>query len=212
MQDQNSRSEHLPRRARRIAGSREGSHKRRRRYCRRPSAAPHGPGGWRHTAHWRTWPGDTSGRVRRTPDAHRLLVHVAYRSSCAGTVRGLHLGYNAGSRAVVYSFSRCHLRRVLPRPLRRERPIPRLHGLGNALVFGPGLARQPLGWTPGGQNAYRLLPATRIQSLRDLLDDKSRRRGDGQQLSVARLDRLRETGKVGGLAERLATTVLHHPI
>jgi hypothetical protein len=31
-------------------------------------------------------------------------------------------------------------------------------------------------------------------------------------LSVARLDRLRATGKVGGLAERLATTVLHHAI
>ena len=47
-----------------------------------------------------------------------------------------------------------------------------------------GLARHPLGWTPGGHDAHRLLPATRIRCLRDLLDDEARRRGDGQQLSV----------------------------
>jgi predicted dithiol-disulfide oxidoreductase (DUF899 family) len=44
---------------------------------------------------------------------------------------------------------------------------------------GPGLARHPPGWTPGGHDAHRLLPATRIQCLRDLLDDEARRRGDG---------------------------------
>ena len=42
-----------------------------------------------------------------------------------------------------------------------------------------GLARNPPGRTPGGHDAPRLLPATRIQSLRDLLDDEARRRGDG---------------------------------
>src|SRR6266852_2136886 len=63
--------------------------------------------------------------------------------------------------------------------LAKARPVPRLHGLGDALVLGPGLARHPLGWTPGGQDAPRLLPATRIQGLRDLLDDDTRRRGDG---------------------------------
>ena len=69
-----------------------------------------------------------------------------------------------------------------------------------------GLARHSLGWTPGGHDAHRLLPATRIQCLRDLLDDEARRRGDGQQLRVARPDRLRAAGDVGGLAGRLATT------
>ena len=111
--------------------------------------------------------------------ADRLLLHVAHRPPCAGAVRGVHLGDIAGPRAVLYSFSRRHLRHVLPRPVRRERPVPRLHGLGDALVLGPGLARHPLGWTPGGHDAHRLLPATRIQSLRDLLDDEARRRGDG---------------------------------
>ena len=69
-----------------------------------------------------------------------------------------------------------------------------------------GLARHALGWTPGGHDAHRLLPATRIQRLRDLLDDEARRRGDGQQLPVARPDRLRAAGGVGGLAGRLAAT------
>ena len=116
--------------------------------------------------------------------------------------------YIAGPRAVLYSFSRRHLRHVLPRPVRRERPVPRLHGLGDALVLGrPGLARHSLGRTPGGHDAHRLLPAPRIQCLRDLLDVDARRRGDGQQLPAARPDRLRAAGDVGGLAHRLATTV-----
>ena len=65
----------------------------------------------------------------------------------------------------------------------------------------------PPGWTPSGHDAHRLLPATRIERLRDLLDDEARRRGDGQQLPVARSDRLRAAGGVGGLAGRLAATV-----
>jgi predicted dithiol-disulfide oxidoreductase (DUF899 family) len=40
------------------------------------------------------------------------------------------------------------------RPVRRERAVPRLHGLGDALVLGPGLARHPLGRTPDGQDAH----------------------------------------------------------
>ena len=66
---------------------------------------------------------------------------------------------------------------------------------------------ETLGRTPGGHDAHRLLPAPRIQCLRDLLDVDARRRGDGQQLPAARPDRLRAAGDVGGLAHRLATTV-----
>lgn len=39
---------------------------------------------------------------------------------------------------------------VLPRPIRRERQIPRVHRLADVLVLGAGLARQSLGWTPVG--------------------------------------------------------------
>ena len=56
----------------------------------------------------------------------------------------------------------------------------------------------------GGHVSPGLLPATRIQCLRDLLDKEARCRGDGQQLSAARLDGLRAAGEVGGLAGRLA--------
>jgi hypothetical protein len=126
----------------------------------------------------------------------------------AGAVRGVHLLYIAGPRAVQYSCTRRHLRHVLPRSVRRECPVPRLHGLEDALVLGsPGLARNALGRTPSGYDAHRLLPAPRIQCLRDLLDDDARRRSDGQQLPAARPDRLRAAGDVGGFADWLATMV-----
>src|SRR6266566_6296584 len=44
--------------------------------------------------------------------------------------------YHAGPRAVLSSLSRRHLRRVLPGAVRRERPLSRLYGLGDALVLG----------------------------------------------------------------------------
>ena len=117
------------------------------------------------------WPGDAVGCVRGTPAAHRLLLHVVRRPPRAGAVRGVHLLHIAGPRAVLPAFPRRHLRHVLPGPVRRERSLPRLHGLGDALVLGPGLARHAPGWTPGGHDAHRLLPAAGIQCLRDVLDD-----------------------------------------
>jgi hypothetical protein len=59
-----------------------------------------------------------------------------------------HTGHPAPELSYIHS--RGHLRCFLPRPVRRERPVPRLHGLGDALVFGPGLARHSQGWTPRG--------------------------------------------------------------
>ena len=111
-----------------------------------------------------------------SPATHRLLLHVACRSPGGGAVRGVQPLYIAGPRVVFSAFSRRHLRHVLPGPVRRERPLPRLHGLGDALVLGgPELAQNSLGRTPGRHDAYRLLPATRSQCLRDLLDDDARR-------------------------------------
>jgi predicted dithiol-disulfide oxidoreductase (DUF899 family) len=48
------------------------------------------------------------------------------------------------------------------RAVRRERPLSRLYGLGDALVLGSRLARDLVDWTPGRQDAYRMLPPTRI--------------------------------------------------
>jgi|SRR5215472_15520960 len=51
---------------------------------------------------------------------------------------------------------------------------------GDTLVLCPTrLARDPLGGTPGRHDAHRLLPATSIQGLRDLLDNETWCRGDG---------------------------------
>jgi hypothetical protein len=84
---------------------------------------------------------------RRMLIAYYFMWHTGHPA--AGAVRGVHLGYVASPRAVLHSFSRRHLRRFLPRPVRRECPVPQLYGMGDALVLGPRLARHPLGWTPG---------------------------------------------------------------
>ena len=56
-----------------------------------------------------------------------------------------------------------------------------------------------------------LLPAAGIESFRDLLDDPTRRRGGGQQLSVARSDGLRTPRVMGGFAFRLAAAARRLP-
>lgn len=93
--------------------------------------------------------------------------------------------HRADPRVVLRPRARRHLCDDLPGPPRRVRPVSRVHGLGDAVVFGAsGLARNPAGRTPGEHDAHRLLPATRIRRLRDILDDAAWRRGDGQQLPV----------------------------
>ena len=74
-------------------------------------------------------------RVRRAPTAHRLLLHVARRPARGRAVRRLHVGHHAGHGAVLPAFPRHHLRGLLSGPLRREHPLPRLHGLGHAVVL-----------------------------------------------------------------------------
>jgi hypothetical protein len=89
--------------------------------------------------------------------------------------------YTSQVRELSFIHSRdVHLDHNLPRPLRRGHPVPQLHELGDTLVFDPaGLTRNSLGRTPGGNDAHCLLPATRIQFLRDLLDDTAWHRSDG---------------------------------
>jgi hypothetical protein len=53
--------------------------------------------------------------------------------------------YVAGARADPYTFPRRHFLGVLLRPRRRERPVSRLHGLGDALVLAPGSTRYATG-------------------------------------------------------------------
>jgi hypothetical protein len=98
-------------------------------------------------------------------EGRRMLIATTScgtQPACAEAVRRVHLGYIAGPRAVLNSFSRRHVRHILPRPVRRERPVPQLHGLGDALVLSARLARCSAYRAPGGHDAHRLLPATRI--------------------------------------------------
>ena len=73
--------------------------------------------------------------LRGPPAADRLLPHVVRRPARRGPVRGLHLLERAGPPALVPALTGRHLRHVLPGPVRGERPLPRLHGLGRALVL-----------------------------------------------------------------------------
>src|SRR5260370_42317839 len=86
-----SRSEHLPGRAGRIAGPREGSHKRGRRHGGSPPAAPDGPHG--------------PGCVREPSTAHRLLPLVPHRPTRSRAVYRLHVGHHAAGGAVLPPFS-----------------------------------------------------------------------------------------------------------
>ncbi len=68
------------------------------------------------------------------------------------------------------------------RSLRRERPLPRLHGLGHALVLRARIPRRAPGRAPDRLVPPRVLPAGRRPRLRNLLDETPRRRGNGLQL------------------------------
>ena len=50
--------------------------------------------------------------------------------------------HHPGRGAVLPSFPRHHLRGLLSGSLRRKHPLPRLHGLGHAVVLGAGLPRR----------------------------------------------------------------------
>ena len=139
--------------------------------------------------------------------AARLLLHVAPRQARARAVRRLHMGHHAGAGAVLPAFPRHHLRRLLPGPLRRERPLPRLHGLGHAVVLGTPLARRASRRPHRGHDAHRLLPTRRRPRLRDVLDDAARRRGNGLQPRADGSHGVRTPGAVGGLPAGLAAGV-----
>ena len=74
--------------------------------------------------------------------ADRLLPHVARGKARCGTVRGLHVLHRARAGAVLSAQPRCHVCDVLSGPLRRERAVPGLHGVGDAVVLGARRARR----------------------------------------------------------------------
>ena len=127
--------------------------------------------------------------------ADRLLPHVARRQARGRAVRGLHVLQRAGPRAVLPARAGRHLRDVLPGPVRREHRVPRLHGLGHAVVLRRRLrgraARRALVRHAG------VLPARRRPGIRDVLEQRPGRRGVGAQLRAAGHHRLRPAGDSG---------------
>ena len=93
---------------------------------------------------------------------------------------------------------------VLQRTLRGKCALPRFHGLGDAVVFRTTITASALSRSAAKYDVSELLPAARFRMFRDLLDHGQRCGGDGQQLSIARPDRLRAAGAVGGLPSWLA--------
>ena len=98
----------------------------------------------------------------------------------------------------------------VPGVVRRERPLPRLHGLGDAVVLSTALSRRAPGRPRNRPVPPRVLPAGWRPRLRNLLDQTPRRRGHGLQLRAHGPHRVRPPGTVGGLAPRLAATMLQH--
>ena len=148
--------------------------------------------------------GHPARRVRRAPSAHRLLLHVAPRPPRGRAVRRLHVGHEPGRGAVLPALPRHHLRGLLqgrnvasvsrPQTSTREPSLPRLHGLGHALVLRPALPRRAPGRPRNRLVPPGVLPAGRRPRLRDLLDEPSRRGGHGLQLRAHGPHRVRAPG------------------
>ena len=101
------------------------------------------------------------------------------------------MGHHPGRGAVLPPLSRHHLRGVLSGSVRRERAVPRHHGLGHAVVLSLALLRRAPGRPPRRLDAHRVLPTGRRPRLRNLLDDPPWRRGHGLQLCADGSHRVR---------------------
>ena len=68
--------------------------------------------------------------------AHLVLPRLVARSTSRRAMRGLHVLQQPGPRAVLHPLPRRHVRHALQRPVRGERSLPGLPGLGHAVVLG----------------------------------------------------------------------------
>ncbi len=141
---------------------------------------------------------------RRQLIAYYFMWHTGHSApeQCEGctwcTTHVAELAY-LHSRDITYAV-------FMPGPVRREQSLPRLHGLGHAVVLSAGVTGHIARRAPGRRDAHRVLPAGRRPRLRDLLDELPRCRGDGLQLRPHGPHGVWPPGGVGRLTGRLADT------
>ena len=114
------------------------------------------------------------------------------------------------SGAVLPAFPRHYLRGLLQGPYDESIRYRDFMGWDMPWYSAQRLPRRAPGRAPDRLVSPGVLPTGRRPRLRDLLDDPPRRRGHGLQLRAHGPHRLRTPGAVGGLAPRLAATVLQH--
>ena len=144
---------------------------------------------------------DTFERLRRQLVAYYFMWHAGRpaASQCEGCTL-----YTSQVQELSY-FSipaTSPTRRSAPGLVRRERTVPRLHGLEAAVVFGTRRSTEALHVGPGFALVSHLRKAR--PGVRDVPDQGPRRGSDGRQLRAPRRDRVRAAGTVGAIASRLA--------
>ena len=118
--------------------------------------------------------------------SYRLLLHVAPRPPRGRAVRGLHLVHHARSRELSYLHSRDITFAVFCQgPFDESSRYREFMGWDMPWYSARGVPRHAPRRTHGRHDAPRVLPPRRRPRLRDLLDHRPRRRGDGQQLRAA---------------------------
>ena len=127
----NHRPGHLPGRVGQVASSGEGAHPRGRRDRGRAPTIADGRGRSVGTAHRGERGGHPPRCLRGADAALRVVPHVAHRPPRRRTVRGLHLQHRPCARTVLPALARCDLRGLLRGPVRGERSVSGVHGVGS---------------------------------------------------------------------------------
>ena len=141
--------------------------------------------------------------VRRPAHVDRVSLHVEKRRAAPQAVRGLHAqsGGDERRRLRLSGRARRELRRLQQRPMERDRRLPRLHGLDDAVVLDRRLRQTCWRPEPAATSAATCGPATRCSK-------RMKRSGAGSRPCCppcsCSTSLLRPAGDLGRLARRLA--------
>ncbi len=133
----------------------------------------------------------------RAVGSYRLLLHVGHGPARGRPMRGLYVLHRAGQGAVLSAFARRHVRHASAKVLTRRVCAIATSWAGTCRGTQPKSRLTLADRAPGRHGSPGVLPAGWRPRVRDLLDEWSRRRGDGQQLRADGSDRLWTPGEVG---------------